>query len=303
MVAITPSTFSPEPRTWTSGAFSGHGPDGLAAFGEWRGSAVESATDFVSWESWELIENPAWQIAAWAPRPDVQLTLSYPLWPNTGGSLEEAASGADDAHWTKLAENLVAAGMGKTILRIGWEFNAPWYPWAVADATDAANFASAWRQIVDAMRAVPGQQFGFEWAPIASTGGIDPALAYPGDDYVTDIGLSAYDDRGAPGTTPAERWDSLVNDGYGLAWHASFAAEHGKPIAFPEWGLTYSLGSPESSGGDNPLFVQNMYSWFATHDTAYENYFNWDTQYGLLYGLTTGNGRFTDAAEAYRARY
>ena len=233
----------------------------------------------------------------------MQLTLSYPLWPRTGGSLEEAASGANDGRWTTLAKNLVAAGMSKTILRIGWEFNGWWYPWAVRNETEAANFASAWRHIVTAMRSVPGQQFSFEWAPTSNPGGIDPALAYPGDEYVTNIGMSVYDERGRPGTTAAERWDSLVNDGYGLAWQASFAAAHGKPITFPEWGLMYSQSSPESSGGDDTLFIQNMHSWFADHDTSYENYFDWDTNYGLQFGLTTGNGRFPEAAEAYRALF
>ena len=44
------------------------------------------------------------------------------------------------------------------ILRLGWEFNGTWYPWAVTDPTDAADFAAYFRNIVTAMRLVPGHR-------------------------------------------------------------------------------------------------------------------------------------------------
>ncbi|MCW3016424.1 MAG: hypothetical protein JWO02_3516 [Solirubrobacterales bacterium] len=291
---------TPQPKAWKSGVFSGYGPGGVDAFATWRGSTVQTATDFTPWDNWSLIEKPAWSIWAWGLAPAVQPVLSVPMWPNTGGSLAQAATGAYNTHFATLARNLVAAGLSTAVLRIAWEFNGTWYPWSVRTSTDAANFAKAWRQIVGAMKAVPGQRFGFDWAPTVRQGGVDPALAYPGDAYVTDIGLSAYDWNERLNPTAAQRWSDLVNNGYGLAWQARFAAAHRKPVAFAEWGLAYNAADPAGGGGDDPTFIQNMYTWFATHNTAFENYFNSDTDYGLSYGMKTGSGRFPVAAALYR---
>ena len=39
-----------------------------------------------------------------------------------------------------------------------------------------------------------------------------------------------------------------------------FAAAHGKPMAFPEWGLL--VRSDGHGGGDNPYFIQKMHDFF-----------------------------------------
>jgi hypothetical protein len=135
-----------------------------------------------------------------------------PMWPNTGGSLAEAASGGDNAQWAALAKNLIAGGLGTAILRIGWEFNGSWYPWSVLNATDAAAFAQAWRQIVGTVQRVPGQHFGFDWSMTASAGGVNPALAYPGNSYVTTVGMDVYDWNQTGGSTPAQRWHGCCAD-------------------------------------------------------------------------------------------
>ncbi len=56
-----------------------------------------------------------------------------------------------------------------------------WYRWSVRTAADAAHYAAVWRQIVTAMRSVPGQHLNFDWAPTIAVGGLNPALSYPGD--------------------------------------------------------------------------------------------------------------------------
>jgi hypothetical protein len=97
-------------RTWKSGVFHGYGPTGDLQFATWRGSAIQTATDFIGGDDWSQIENPAWHIAAWRPVPAVQPVLTIQLWPATGGSLTEAASGAYNAHFATMAKNLVAGG-------------------------------------------------------------------------------------------------------------------------------------------------------------------------------------------------
>jgi beta-mannanase len=290
-------------RYWRSGVFDGYGPLGDAQFAAWRGVTIQTATDWIGSDNWGQIENPSWSIAQWATDKAVQPDLTVALWPSTGGSLAAAATGAYNAHFVALARNLVAGGLGSASVRLGWEFNGSWYPWSVTTPADAANFASAWRQIVTAMRTVPGQNLSFDWSPTLNPGGLDPTLSYPGNAYVTDIGLDVYDWNETANASPAQRWSQLVNNGYGLAWQANFAAAHSKPIAFPEWGLVADPANPAAAGGDDTLFIQNMHSWFGAHNTTFENYFDADPGTGQDYGITTGNGLFPQATALYKKLY
>jgi hypothetical protein len=286
--------------TWRSGVFAGFGPTADQQFGAWRGAPIQTATDYTSSENWTNLQNPIWTISHWAAVPSVQPDLSVAMWPATGGDLATAASGAYNSYFKTLAQNLVSGGLPGASIRLGWEFNGTWYPWSVKTAADGANYAAAWRQIVTAMRSVRGQRLSFDWAPTQSAGGVDPALSYPGDAYVTDIGLDVYDWNPTYNATATDRWNALANSGYGLAWQASFAATHRKPIAFPEWGLVYYRPYPPVGGGDDQAFIQNMHSWFASHNTLFENYTNIDDlTNGVDYGLTTGNGAFPQAAALY----
>jgi hypothetical protein len=290
---------------WRSGAFVGYGGAGLSHFAAWRGAPVQTATDYIGSDNWGEIEDPAWAISQWAADRAVGPDLSVAMWPATGGSLSAAASGAYNSYFTTLANNLVAGGLGSVSIRLGWEFNGSGYRCSVGSASGAAEFAAAWRQIVTAMRAEPGANFSFDWCPNLQAGGVNPALAYPGDAYVSDIGMDVYDwNETASNETATERWGDLVHRGYGLAWQASFAAAHGKPIAFPEWGLVSDLADPAAGGGDDPSFVQNMFNWFGSHDVSFEDYFDTDAPgIDTDYGLTTGNGQFPNAVALYQKLY
>ena len=63
---------------------------------------------------------------------------------------------------------------------------------------------------------------------------------------------------------------------FGLEWHRDFAAQHGKRMSYPEWGVGHF--------GDNPYFIQQMHDWFVENqdNIAYAAYFNvdglWPTQ-------------------------
>jgi hypothetical protein len=301
LASPTPATDArAAPRTWRSGVFSGT-PNADIRFGTWRGSPVQLGTDYLAQDSWAVIENPTTAITSWQKQPSITPVLSVPLWPqNSGDSLALAATGADNAHWAALGRNLVAGGLAGAIIRPGWEFNGTWYPWSVATPADAANFAAAWRQIVGTLQATPGQHFGFDWCPTHSAGGIDPALAYPGDAYVTTVGMDVYDFNFRTSPTPEQRWDDIVNVPYGLRWQAAFAAAHGKPVSFAEWGLVNVATTPSAGGNDDPAFVQHMYDWFSSHRTAFENYFNSDTTTGTFYGIYTIANQFPNAAALYR---
>jgi hypothetical protein len=233
---------------------------------------------------------------AWRKDYAVQLVVSVPMWPATGGSLADASVGKYNDHYAELAKALVGDGRADSIIRLGWEFNTPYFRWQVKTPADAAQYAEAWRQAVRSMRSVAGQKFTFVWNPNLSNTGVDPSLAYPGDGYVDDIGLDVYDRSLNPGETDAQRWDDIVNQRVGLAWQAQFASAHHKPIAFPEWGLVHDPGSP-TAGGDDPGFIQQMHDWFAHHNTAFEDYFDVAAQ-GEQFAINGGD--FPKAEVVYR---
>ena len=86
----------------------------------------------------------------------------------------------------------------------------------------------------------------------------------------------------------------------GLAWQARFAKRHHKAISFPEWALVSDPLQPDQAGEDDPYFVRHMHRWFATHDVAYENYFDYDEGLGGQFALDSGNRKFAIARVLYQ---
>jgi hypothetical protein len=285
--------------SWRSGVFAGYDPRSDESFGHWRGGAVETATNYMPAVTWNQIASPQRLLSSWKQAPNLQLVLSVPMWPMTGGDMMLAAAGAYNSYFQQLASALISIGRADTIMRIGWEFNTSYFRWSVTTPAQARLYAAAWRQIVTAMRDVSGERFSFVWNPDLSNNGVDPAKAYPGDNYVTDIGLDVYDRSRAPGATPQRRWHQLVHAKYGLAWQAKFAAKHGKALAFPEWGLVRRPGLRTTSGGDDPYFIAHMHRWFSRHHTDFEDYFDFDPVQSVASFAIT-NGEFPKAAAAYR---
>lgn len=141
------------------------------------------------------------------------LELAVPMFPTYDNSgtpyntisnrFSSGASGNFDSYWQSFAQTLVGKGLGNTIIRLGWEFNIPYYsgtPWAIGDTDTAtmANFAAYWRKIHDAMMSVSGANFKWSWSMLA---GEDTAqefsdfttYAYPGNSYVDYISVDVYD--------------------------------------------------------------------------------------------------------------
>jgi Glycosyl hydrolase family 26 len=272
-------------------------PAGVAEFGTWLGRQPTVAVDFLADNSWEHIASPVWWADRWARSP-YRMVYSVPLLPDTGGSLQAGAAGDYNVHFRRLAETLVARRQANAILRLGWEFNLPNHRWTAKD--DPAAFAAYWRQIVTTMRAVPGARFEFDWCPNLGTQAVAPERAYPGDAYVDYIGLDAYDvGWGQNWTDPVWRWNWILTQAHGLQWHRSFAAAHGKPMSYPEWGLW--IRPDGHGGGDNPHYIERMSEWFQANNVAYHSYFEaapaGDGEHELMGSL------FPRGAAAYRARF
>jgi hypothetical protein len=270
------------------------------------GHAFTYASDSFDGRSWAGIDNDQWAIQAWRSS-GYTMVWALQMLPSTPGvSLAVGATGAYDAYFTTLAQNLVAAGMGNSILRIGWEFNQPLFSWYAAG--QATNYVNYWRQIVTTMRAVPGAQFRFEWNPSRGDNGPkDKAMGnladyYPGDSYVDIVGMDIYDNSWNIYPGASAEFQDFSTQTWGLNWLVSFGAAHGKPLAIPEMGLGSGPSAPNSgpivgngqlSGGDDPTFITDMLNWVAQNNVVNVAY--WDYQ-----SSTIQNGQNPATAAALR---
>jgi hypothetical protein len=281
--------------------YKGAGCEGrgrLPGFEAWLGRPVDRVIDFLARDSWDkLLSSARWISGCWRDR-GARLSLAVPMLPNGKDvSLAAAASGTYDATFRELARILIADGHNEAVIRLGWEFNGGWYPWAAK--RDPEAWAGAWRRIVAAMRSVEGARFRFDWNPTLGWQQIPPDRLYPGDEWVDVIGLDVYNQTWKEGVrTPEERWWDLRDQPFGLAWHARFAKEHGKPLSFPEWGTGTR---PDGHGaGDDPLFVERMADWMAALPVLYQGYWDYPAP---DFNAEISQGRQPEAAAAFLERF
>ena len=231
-------------------------------------------------------------------RQPFRLVLGVPIIPYSGGSLQTGATGAYNVYFRALARKLVRLRLGASILRLGWEFSGGWYPWSVHTDDEAKLFAEYWRQIVTTMRAT-APALKFDWNPAHGWRPFDINLAYPGNAYVDYIGMDVYDQGWIPDVgDPVARWKDLVNGDGGLLWHRNFAREKGKPMTFPEWGLTWREDG--HGGGDDPYFVQQMAAWISSNPsptTSTSSSTRGDGAHRLM------TGRFPSGAAVFREQF
>ncbi|HTY72985.1 MAG TPA: glycosyl hydrolase [Actinomycetes bacterium] len=285
------ATTASAPAAASSGTRSGvycssSDPGCVDAFATWRGKPVQAVGTYLGDDSWSSIEAPDLWLVPWTTNPyKGVVVITVPMLPTTGDpgdptpTLAEGATGAYDSHFVTLATRLVGAGLGNAVIRLGHEFNGNWYPWAAR--SDPTSYIAYWQHAVTAMRSVPGAAFSFDWNVNDDVVTWDARTAYPGDAYVDSVGVDVYDFHwGVPNQTPQQRWAYLVDPGgtypQGLQLWAAFAASHGKPLTFGEWGLVGPGASMANGGegGDDPYYVQQMAAWFASHDVAFEIYFD-----------------------------
>ncbi len=278
---------------WASGVFvPSYNPGDVESFAAWRGRPVDVVVTWSARQTWDDIINPAALYAAYKGTPYTMAFGVAPV-PEADGSATMAgcASGAYNDKWTQFGTNIVAAGMGKSIIRLGWEFNGNWYKW---QASDPNQFAECYRQIVSTVRKVAPDLF-WDWTVNRGAGQsvADARLAYPGDEYVDFVGLDSYD--AWPGATGDANWEQQYAGQYGLKFWADFAKEHGKKFSVPEWGLFNGTSAVGNSGGDNAFYIQKMEEFFKAEgsDLAYESYFNDHAEYyggGIFAPIQNPNG-------------
>lgn len=264
---------------WPSG-----GSSGLDDLSPWRGSELDVRTVFSSHQTWEGHTASAAYVRRQL-RPCGVLVVSAAMLPKShAGQLAACAKGAFDHHMAAYGNGLVQAGAPSAVIRLGYEANISSFPWKITGY--GQSWRNCYRRWVDVLRTVPGQAFSFIWNMNGRgqwTNAMPIDWVWPGDEYVDYVGVDYYDSCSSIATQAD--WDNRVNkkmkngnpDGIG-AW-LEYARSKGKKLAVPEWGIggPVKCKSPKLRPGyDNPLYIQNMYNFFAANaaDIAYEALFN-----------------------------
>jgi Glycosyl hydrolase family 26 len=240
---------------------------------------LDGATSWAEWED-PWITEPQKGYTSWvrAEPQDRQLVLALDLIPDTLEDQNDpliweqsCAKGRFDHYAKRLGTNLVAAGLGYSVLRLGPEMNGPWEPDFMGNTVSEQKlWASCFANEVTAFREAPGEHFLVVWNPNACTENIPYLNYYPGNAYVDILGLDLFDGVcAAPtGSTTPITWNQLANEPAGLASFEAFAKVQNKPMSFPEWGL---LRDPN---GDDQAYINGIGSTFTKGDFAFESYFD-----------------------------
>ncbi|MFZ4286652.1 glycoside hydrolase family 26 protein [Variovorax sp. HJSM1_2] len=283
------------------GAYMGGGCYGVSkldGYSAWLGHRPTRGIDFLAAETWVAMEAAAARSAkCWKPT-NLDMTFSVPmLTTDKTTTLEAGAAGAYDEHFKTIAKNLITNGYGNASIRIGWEFNYSWFPWAAKKNPTA--WVAYWKRIVTAMRSEHGANFTFDWCVGSGPGDINPADVYPGDQYVDTVGMDIYNTTWAtvPQTT-MDRWKYRMNKPVGFIWHRDFAALHGKKMTYGEWGTGTR---PDGHGlGDDPEFIQLMADWIKSNNVAWHHYWEYNAK---DFAAKLNEGQFPLSATAFKQNF
>jgi hypothetical protein len=283
---------------WASGAYpSPASPAGAGAFAAWRGHPLDVVEAWSDRATWSDIISPTWLYKEWQGSA-YTMAFGVAMLPEgvPGVSLQACASGTYNSRWRQFGSVISSYGLGKSIIRLGWEFNGDWYAW---QATQPAVWAKCWQQVVTSARSTaPGLQWDWDVNRGVSAGLADPTQAYPGNAYVDAVGIDSYDSW--PAATTSAGWQTQLNGTQGLNYWLAFAKAHGKHLSVPEWG---NVGASRSSaGGDDPAYVQDMKGFFAANaaSISFEASFQASSSTGGGYGTGT---TVPNSAAAYRAGF
>ena len=189
---------------------------------------------------------------------------------NGGVTVKNIASGALDGYIRGYARELKNFGDPVLIRLFGGEFNGSWSygqsPRANPNLTPA-DFAAAWRRVVDIFRQTGALNVSFAWIanayPPSPVSWVDPDIAayYPGDAYVDWIGADI-EDFSAPA------WLDPIY---------AFAVAHTKPFFLAEFGLRFD-GSTLTPAEDQ-AWLGTMFDYFESHnDIKAISYFNYNSR-------------------------
>ena len=156
------------------------------------------------------------------------------------------------------------------------------------------GMGACWRRAVTSARSTaPRLRWDWNVNRGVSSALADPTRAYPGNDYVSMIGIDSYDWWPS---VASGGWQKQLNGKQGLNYWLAFAKAHGKKLSVPEWG---NKRSGRTAGRDDPQYVRDMRAFFAANarHIAFESIFQ-----GSVADYNAGH-TMPNAARAYKAGF
>ena len=150
-----------------------------------------------------------------------------------GIDLAAIAAGTYDSYLRTYA-GAVRSYSRRVILSFGHEMNGSWYSWGFAQ-TSPATFVAAWRHIVTLFRAAGARNVTWLWTVnVTGSSHVAPITPWwPGDSYVTWVGLDGYFYR------PSQTFHTLFGPTI-----AAVRALTSDPVLIAETGATPAAGKP-----------------------------------------------------------
>ena len=161
-------------------------------------------------------------------------------------SLAEIASGRYDDYIEKWARMLASTGR-PVLLRFAHEMNGSWFSWGVnVNGNTPEKYIAAWRHVHQVFDRAKATNVKWIWCP--NIDNADPALFYPGDDYVDWLGLVGFNnaDWGL--------WRSFTE--IFAPTYARITSISTKPVMIAEVGTTEASADVP---GDKATWISNMY--------------------------------------------
>jgi hypothetical protein len=289
-VASSTSWASVSGLSWRSGAHCGD-----SGWENFRHRRNDVYVEFVGRRNWSDVVRKVSNYLVRTYRGKAgRLSIGMPmLTDDMRGQWSRCTSGALDGHLRDIGNALRNGGLGNAIIRLGWEANGSGFPWNIRGRV--SEYKACFRHEVHALKSAASGLL-IDWTMKKTTeGSVGAQELYPGDGYVDIIGVNFYDNY--PRYTSDAVWQSDYNATYrggpkGLGTWLQFARSHGKKLSIPEWAVWNN-----TSGGDNPLFIQKMHDTFRQNagSIAYESYFNCLSQHQIYTA-----GRNPRASSKYR---
>lgn len=266
-------------------------PSGLACpwrininnFENWRGSRVDVLGGWIYRKTWADMRryfNPYRR--QYFTSNAGTIVLGMPLLTNESkGDFDGCAKGKYDSHFRFAAMQLRSYEPATRIIRLGWEPNGTWYPWSING--NYAKYKSCFNRVAAILKSTdPKLKISWSLAggPLRRNFKSFFSAAYPGNRYVDYIDTSLYD-HWPPAKTQRD-WDRSFLPM--LDFLVRFAKTNDKKVGVGEWALSQWRGN---GGGDNPLFIRNVYQFFKSNAKmiSYEIYYNCgsDNSYWRIY--------------------
>ncbi|MEI7615947.1 MAG: glycosyl hydrolase [Actinomycetota bacterium] len=173
-----------------------------------------------------------------------------PMINGSGVSYDAVAGGSMDAYLATFAKSVASLGYPMRI-SLAPEMNLPEIPWAMgANGNNGTNFVAFWRHVVDVFRSNGASNVSWVWSPNIRSYGDAGAYSgfYPGDSYVTYLGLDGYNWGTSQSWSTWQTFDQVFKSSYN-----EIVGVSSKSILINEMACS-------ETGGNKAAWITNMFS-------------------------------------------